>query len=109
MLMNSESGKLPLNLSRATTMGAVIMAASVAVMVAGEAGAGLVMLCWTAANLLGLPFAVFAVGAAVSILAGCYLAVLVFVRVYRIESRHARGQSGENVGWQIFAKKDNFG
>lgn len=89
----------------ASTLSAIVMATCVAAMVGGEAGAGLVMLCWAAANLLGLPFAVFAVGATASTLAGGYLAVLLFVRVYRIESRRARGENDEDVGWQIFASK----
>lgn len=87
----------------ATVIGAMALAISVAVMVAGEAGAGLVMLCWAAANLLGLPFAVFIVGAVASTLAGGYLAILLFVRVYRIEMRRARAEDDEDVGWKIFA------
>jgi hypothetical protein len=97
--ISSRSQRLP----PATVIGAVAMAISVAVMVAGEAGAGLVMLCWAAANLLGLPFAVFVVGAVASTLAGGYLAVLLFVRVYRIETRRARAEDVEDVGWKIFS------
>lgn len=105
MSTNTEAGisSRSQRLSSATVIGAVAMAISVAVMVAGEAGAGLVMLCWVAANLLGLPFAVFVVGAVASIVTGAYLAILLFVRVYRIEMRRARAEDVEDVGWKIFA------
>jgi hypothetical protein len=97
--ISSQSQHLP----PATVVSAVAMAISVAVMVAGEAGAGLVMLCWAAANLLGLPFVVFVVGAIASALAGGYLAILLFVRVYRVEMRRARAEGDEGVGWKIFS------
>jgi len=107
MLTSVETGSdlQSLRLPAGTTIGAIIMATSVAAMVAGEAGAGLVMLCWAAANLLGLPYAVFVVGAIASTLVGFYLAVVLFVRVYRIENKLAMGESGQDVGWQIFPSK----
>lgn len=91
--------------SQMATLGALFMATSVAAMVAGEAGAGLIMLCWAAANLIGLPFSVFIAGGVLSCLVAAYLAAALFVRVYRIEKRHTRGESAEDVGWSILRAK----
>lgn len=87
----------------ATTLIAVLTATSVAVLLATELELCLALFCWAAANLLGLPFSVFVAGEAISALLAAYVAVLLFVRIYRIERQIARGEDYEDVSWRLFS------
>jgi len=86
------------------TLGTIIVAVSVALMVAGEAGAALVLFFWTAANWLGLPPMILGAALVLAALVTIYLALLLFVRVMRVDARIARGQSYDDIGWTIFKR-----
>lgn len=86
----------------AKTLIAVAIATIVATLLSGELGLCLELFWWASANLLGLPFSVYVAGTFVSVLLAAYVAVLLFIRVYRIECRLTRGQSYEDVGWRFF-------
>lgn len=87
----------------ATSLIAVLTAASVAVLLATELELCLALFCWAAANLLGLPFSLFVAGEAISALLAAYVAVLLFVRIYRIERQIAQGEDYEDVSWRLFS------
>lgn len=80
----------------------IAVALSVAVMVGGEVGAALTLLSWALANLLALPFTVLAIALIISLMLSAYVALLFFVRVYRVERRLARGEGYDDLDWRIF-------
>jgi hypothetical protein len=84
------------------TMMTIAVALSVAVMVGGEVGAALTLLSWALANLLALPFTVLAIALIISLMLSAYVALLFFVRVYRVERRLARGEGYDDLDWRIF-------
>lgn len=82
------------------------MAISVAIMVAGQLAAGLIAGCYVVLHMLPfLPWWLFAAGVAASVGLSLYLAVLLTVRVLRVETQLERG-GNENVPWDLWPPRN---
>jgi hypothetical protein len=80
----------------------VITAISITLLVVGEFEILLSLGEWAAARLLGLPGVVTLVLYGVTGIASVALAVVLFMRVMRVEARLAANQSTDDIGWHPF-------
>ncbi len=84
------------------TLWHVITAISITVLVIGEFEILLSLGEWAAGRLLGLPDVITVALYVITGIASAVLAVVVFMRVIRVEARLAASQSADDIGWHPF-------
>jgi hypothetical protein len=79
----------------------VITATSVTLLVAGQLAVLLFLGEWAIAGVLGLPSVALIVLLAISGVATAAIAVIIFVRVLRVEARLAQNKPADAIGWSL--------
>ncbi len=97
-LANPEIPRTPI----ANTAAHIMTATSVTLLVAGQLAVLLFLGEWAIAGLLGLPYVALVVLLAISAVATAAIAVMIFVRVLRVEARLAQNKSADDIGWSLF-------
>lgn len=89
----------------ANTAAHIITATSVTLLLAGQLAVLLFLGKWAIAGLLGLPYVALIVLLAISGVASAAIAVIIFVRVLRVEARLAQNKSADDIGWSLFMNR----